>query len=40
MGLMRRLAAFLDGKPEWPPVLQKDWPSYGTGSSLSLEEGV
>src|SRR5262249_25287415 len=28
MGLMRRLAAFLDGKPEWPPIPQKRWPEY------------
>jgi hypothetical protein len=28
MGLMRRMAAALDGKPEWKPVSQDFWPRY------------
>lgn len=30
MGLLRRLAAFLDGKPEWEPISQKLWPLYAS----------
>ena len=28
MGLMRKLAAFLDGMPEWPPILDRYHPYY------------